>query len=118
MALSDAWLKANSGKKREKRFEKVDRDGLSVRVTPQEKVTFQLRYRYDGKAARVDLGSYPLMTLKNARNARGIISTSPTPAFIKRHPDRYRPAVAVLTSRTITRVSSVGYGVCTTVLRL
>jgi len=37
MALSDAWLKANSGKKREKRFEKADRDGLSVRVTPQGK---------------------------------------------------------------------------------
>ncbi|WP_444903843.1 tyrosine-type recombinase/integrase [Microbulbifer sp. CnH-101-E] len=68
MALSDAWLKANSGKKIEKRFEKADRDGLSVRVTPQGKITFQLRYRYDGKAARVDLGSYPLMTLKNARS--------------------------------------------------
>ncbi|USD22170.1 site-specific integrase [Microbulbifer variabilis] len=68
MALSDAWLKANSGKKIEKRFEKADRDGLSVRVTPQGKITFQLRYRYDGKAARVDLGSYPLMTLKSARS--------------------------------------------------
>ncbi|QFT53561.1 site-specific integrase [Microbulbifer sp. THAF38] len=68
MALSDAWLKANSGKKIEKRFEKADRDGLSVRVTPQGKITFQLRYRYDGKAARVDLGSYPLTTLKNARS--------------------------------------------------
>ncbi|MFA0813906.1 tyrosine-type recombinase/integrase [Microbulbifer epialgicus] len=68
MALSDTWLKANTGKKREKRIEKADRDGLSVRVTPQGKITFQLRYRYEGKPARVDLGSYPLMTLKNARS--------------------------------------------------
>ncbi|WP_444926639.1 tyrosine-type recombinase/integrase [Microbulbifer sp. TRSA002] len=68
MALSDTWLKANTGKQREKRIEKADRDGLSVRVTPQGKITFQLRYRYDGKAARVDLGSYPLMTLKSARS--------------------------------------------------
>ncbi|WP_445363192.1 tyrosine-type recombinase/integrase [Microbulbifer sp. ANSA003] len=68
MALSDTWLKANAGKQREKRIEKADRDGLSVRVTPQGKITFQLRYRYDGKPARVDLGSYPLMTLRNARS--------------------------------------------------
>ncbi|BBM00669.1 integrase arm-type DNA-binding domain-containing protein [Microbulbifer sp. GL-2] len=39
-----------------------------MRVTPQGKITFQLRFRYDGKAARVDLGSSPLMTLKNARS--------------------------------------------------
>lgn len=68
MALSDSWLKANSGKKREKRIEKTDRDGLSARVTPQGKIVFQIRYRYDGKLARLDLGTYPRMTLKDARS--------------------------------------------------
>ncbi|MDP2505425.1 site-specific integrase [Oceanobacter sp. 3_MG-2023] len=67
MALSDSWLKANSSKAREKRSEVSDRDGLSVRVTPAGKITFQMRFRYAGKAARLDLGTYPLLTLKNAR---------------------------------------------------
>ena len=34
---------------------------------PKGKITFQLRYRYDGKPRRLDLGSYPLMSLKEAR---------------------------------------------------
>ncbi len=69
MALSDSWLKANSGKEREKREEFSDRDGLSVRVTTKGKITFQLRYRYAGKPARIDIGSYPLTTLKDARSS-------------------------------------------------
>ncbi len=67
MVLSDSWLKANSGKKRERRIEKTDRDGLSARVTPRGKIVFQIRYRYNGKLARLDLGTYPLMSLKDAR---------------------------------------------------
>ena len=38
-----------------------------MRITPKGKITFQLRYRYDGKPKRLDLGSYPLMSLKEAR---------------------------------------------------
>lgn len=67
MALSDAWLKANSNKPREALGEFADRDGLGVRVTPKGKIVFQLRYRYDGKHSRVDLGSYPALNLKAAR---------------------------------------------------
>src|SRR5690349_11337010 len=67
MAISDAWLKANSGKLRDTREEKVDRDGFGVRVTPKGKITFQLRFRYDGRPCRLDLGTYPLMSLKDAR---------------------------------------------------
>jgi integrase len=67
MALTDAWLKANANRPRPALIEVSDRDGLGVRVTPTGKVVFQLRYRYDGQHARVDLGSYPGMTLKDAR---------------------------------------------------
>ncbi len=31
------------------------------------KITFQVRFRLEGKAARVDLGTYPLISLKDAR---------------------------------------------------
>src|SRR5690606_28715083 len=67
MALSDSWLKANAGKPRPTVEVKSDRDGLSVRVSPLGKIVYQLRYRHAGKAKRVDLGTYPLMSLKAAR---------------------------------------------------
>ncbi|MFW6344835.1 MAG: tyrosine-type recombinase/integrase [Halomonas sp.] len=67
MALSDAWLKAAHRKPRDAVAERADRDGLGARVTKTGKVVFQLRYRYQGRAARMDLGTYPSMTLKEAR---------------------------------------------------
>lgn len=67
MALTETWLKANYKKLRGKALEKTDRDGLSVRLSPKGKITYTLRYQHAGKAGRVDLGSYPLMSLKEAR---------------------------------------------------
>ncbi|RUM56313.1 MAG: integrase [Marinomonas sp.] len=67
MALTESWLKANHNKARDKLEVKSDRDGLSVRVSPKGKITYQLRYRYDGKQSRVDVGTYPLTSLKDAR---------------------------------------------------
>jgi integrase len=68
VALTDAWLKANVGKPREKVLEKADRDGLSVRISRKGKIVYQLRYRFSGKPARLDLGSYPLLSLRDARD--------------------------------------------------
>lgn len=65
--ISDTWLKANSRKERVERLEKSDQNGLSVRITPKGKVIFQMRYRYDGAPKRFDIGSYPLLSLKQAR---------------------------------------------------
>jgi integrase len=69
MAITDTWLKSNSGKRSDKVREKADRDGLSVRVSAAGKVVFQMRYRYNGSAhpKRLDLGTYPAMSLKEAR---------------------------------------------------
>lgn len=67
MALTDTWLKANNGEERGALEERSDRDGLGVRITPNGKITYQLRYRYDGGAKRLDLGTYPLLPLKDAR---------------------------------------------------
>lgn len=55
--MTDAWLKANDGKERVALTERGDREGLGVPITPKVKITFQLRYRYDGKPRRLDLGS-------------------------------------------------------------
>lgn len=67
MAITDAWLKANSGKARSTVEEKSDRDGLSCRISPKGKIVFQMRYRHDRKQCRVDIGTYPLTSLKSAR---------------------------------------------------
>ncbi len=86
MPLTDTWLKANEGKEREKTLEVADRDGMGVRVSPKGKMTFQLRYRYAGKAARVDLGTYPMMGLKAARmeaqRLRGQLETGHDPRVV------------------------------------
>lgn len=67
MPLTETWLKQNNGKIREKTEEFADRDAMSVRVSPKGKIVYQLRYRFNGKPNRLDLGSYPLMSLKDAR---------------------------------------------------
>lgn len=67
MALSDSWLKSNNGKQRERIEVVTDRDSLSVRISPKGKVVFQFRYRFNGKAQRMDLGTYPYLSLKDAR---------------------------------------------------
>ncbi|MCU4496338.1 tyrosine-type recombinase/integrase [Acinetobacter ursingii] len=67
MALTEAWLKANNGKVREKVEEVADRDSMSVRVSAKGKIVFQLRYRFAGKPVRHDIGTYPFISLKDAR---------------------------------------------------
>lgn len=67
MSLTEMWLKANNGKVRDKVEEIADRDSMSVRVSPKGKIVFQLRYRFAGKAERLDLGTYPHLSLKDAR---------------------------------------------------
>ena len=67
MALTESWLKAQYGKSKTKELVKADRDGLCARVSPKGKVTYSLRYYYNSSRKRIDLGSYPLMSLKEAR---------------------------------------------------
>lgn len=67
MAITDAWLKASHGKTADAVSTRSDRDGLSVRVSAKGKLTFQIRYRFNAKQRRMDLGSYPQMSLKKAR---------------------------------------------------
>lgn len=68
MALTDTWLRKNLGKERSELHTETDQDGLSVRISLKGKITFQVRFRYNGKQARIDLGTYPLMSLKEARS--------------------------------------------------
>jgi integrase len=67
MPLTDTWLKKNLDRERSAIHTEPDQDGLSVRVSQKGKLTFQMRFRYNDKQARLDLGTYPNMSLKEAR---------------------------------------------------
>ncbi|EKY8361513.1 site-specific integrase [Salmonella enterica] len=67
MALSDTKLRSIHSKPYSGPGEVTDGDGLSVRITPTGTVTFQFRYRWNGKPVRLTVGRYPSTTLKEAR---------------------------------------------------
>lgn len=69
MRVTDNWLKVNCGKYRPRLLERADRDGLTVRVTTAGKISFLVRFHYDGSrnTKRLVIGSYPRMSLKDAR---------------------------------------------------
>ena len=68
MSLSNAKIKPLLNKPQAKRFEIAERDGLSIRISTKGKITFQYRYRINGKAARLSLGQYPGITLSCCRD--------------------------------------------------
>ena len=43
------------------------RTGLGVRVSPKGRKSFIYMYRFDGKARRMGLGTYPAISLASAR---------------------------------------------------
>lgn len=67
MALTEVWLKSQLNKPRAQVEEYADRDAMSVRISKKGKIVFQYRYRFAGRAHRLDMGSYPLISLKQAR---------------------------------------------------
>ena len=88
MPLTDTWLKKNLGKARVEQHVEADRDGLSARVSPKGKIIFQMRFRYQGKQARLDLGSYPNLTLQQARlelqKMKGVLEAGHDPRVYKK----------------------------------
>ncbi|WP_340608295.1 tyrosine-type recombinase/integrase [Xenorhabdus bharatensis] len=105
MAITDSWLRSTNGKPQEKIVTKSDRDGLSVRVTPKGKIIFQLRYRWNGKGDRIDIGTYPATSLKDARDSvifyRGELEQNRNPKIVKRV--RKESALNAVTVETLIR---------------
>ncbi len=71
-----------------KTYELADRDGMSVRVSPQGTLTFQYRYRFGGKPQRISYGQYPDLSLEAARKkhdaARKELAQGKNPSVEKR----------------------------------
>ncbi|MGX9462024.1 tyrosine-type recombinase/integrase [Shewanella sp. A14] len=66
--LYETSLRALSGKPQSKIQELSDGKGLGARVSKQGKVRFQFRYKINGKNRRMDLGDYPDVLLRQARD--------------------------------------------------
>ncbi|MDR0218067.1 MAG: site-specific integrase [Enterobacteriaceae bacterium] len=67
MTISDTKLRSIHGKPYQGKSELTDIDGLSARVTPKGVITFQCRYRFNGKQHRIGIGRYPAISLRDAR---------------------------------------------------
>ena len=68
MALND--MKIRTAKPKEKFYKLTDGDGLYLHVTEKGGKLWRFRYRFDGKEKLLALGSYPEITLLDARQRR------------------------------------------------
>lgn len=69
MPLNDTKLRRIDGKPYDGPSEIADGGGLSARISPKGLITFQYRYRINGKPARLKLGIYGQMSIREAREA-------------------------------------------------
>lgn len=68
MTITNTWLKATNGKTQDKAFMVADRDNMYARVTAKGAISFVFRYKFEGKADQLRLGTYPVLTLDKARD--------------------------------------------------
>ena len=68
MALSDVSLR--NAKPKDKAYKLYDEAGLFIQVTPAGGKWWRFKYRFDGKEKLLSLGTYPEITLANARERR------------------------------------------------
>ncbi|MFP5431467.1 MAG: tyrosine-type recombinase/integrase, partial [Gammaproteobacteria bacterium] len=68
MPLTDTALK--TAKPQEKPYRLSDSGGLYIEVAPSGGKWWRLKYRFEGKEKRLSLGTYPEVSLKDARERR------------------------------------------------
>ena len=73
MPLTDAKIKA--AKSKSKQYKLNDSEGLSLVVTPKGRKWWSFRYQVNGKRTELSLGTYPYISLQDARISRGELKT-------------------------------------------
>ena len=68
MPLTD--LEIRRAKPAEKTYTKADGNGLSLKIEPNGSKGWRFRYRFEGKAKMLSLGTYPKVSLSEARRRR------------------------------------------------
>lgn len=72
MTLTDLTIRKMTPKT--ERFEILDANGLYIRVMPTGKKSWVFRYNFEGTPRRMTLGSYPAVTLAEAREKHSLAS--------------------------------------------
>lgn len=70
--ITDTKLRKALGKKRDDIEVISDSHGLNVRISQTGKITFFYRYRWAGKAVKLNVGDYPAMSIAQARERRQV----------------------------------------------
>jgi len=65
MSLTD--IQCKNAKPKDKSFKIFDKHGLYLEITSSGSKLWRFRYRYNGKEKRISLGSYPMVSLSQAR---------------------------------------------------
>lgn len=68
MSLSDSTIR--TAKPKDKLYRLTDANGLCLEIAPTGSKLWRYRYRYNGKGKMLALGSYPAVTLAQARQKR------------------------------------------------
>ena len=104
MSLSDASIRA--AKPRPARYKLYDTDGLIVLVQPSGGKLWRLKFRHRGKEKQLALGTFPEVSLRDARrkrdDARKLIAAGQDPTFEKK---RAALAASVAASNTFKSVA-------------
>jgi hypothetical protein len=79
MPLTDTAVR--NAKTKDTAYSLTDERGLSVQVQPSGGKWWRLRYRFDGKAKMLSLGTYPDVTeyWRCAKDARRVTPAAPVP---------------------------------------
>lgn len=104
MALTDTAIR--TAKPRDKLFRLADAQGLCLEVTTAGGKLWRLRYRFEGKAKMLGLGTYPAITLAQARErrdaARKLLAQGVDPSTHKQQ-EKAAAAAQVLTLEVLAR---------------
>jgi len=68
MPLSD--IKARKAKPKAKQYKLFDNEGLFLMITPTGGKWWRFKYRFEGKEKLLSLGTYPEVSLSQARQRR------------------------------------------------
>ena len=85
MKLTDSAIKTAA--LQEKSYKLSDGNGLTLLIQPNGAKWWRFRYRFSGKEKNLSLGTYPNVSLKNARSAlvelRELLNKGIDPSFYR-----------------------------------
>lgn len=105
MPLTD--LEIRRSKPREKPYTLSDGNGLSLLIEPNGSKGWRFRYRFDGKAKMLSLGTYPTISLTDARqkrdDAKKLVAAAINPSEVRKREKQDRQAEIGNTFEVIAR---------------